>query len=247
MGAVLVVTGGSRQARLERAPAHSHAEALLAWSDSATVVISCAERDWIIPPGHGMWIPADTVHAVEVLRSGAGSALVFDPGRCPIAWPRPAAVVTRPLVRELIRYLGRLDSASTDARGRAEAVLFDVLEPARPTAILLPVPSDDRLRKITDGLIANPADGRDLARWAYEVGAGVRTLTRLFVAQTGMTFGQWRTNARIRAAITLLAEGAAVGTVARRVGFAKPSAFTEAFRRVTGHVPAAFTPDDRGG
>jgi AraC-like DNA-binding protein len=95
---------------------------------------------------------------------------------------------------------------------------------------------------ITDGLLADPADARDLAHWAFDVGAGVRTVSRLFVAQTGMTFGQWRTHARVRAAVTLLADGLPVGTVARRVGFTKPAAFSAAFRRVTGRSPSAFGP-----
>ena len=41
-------------------------------------------------------------------------------------------------------------------------------------------------------------------------------------------------------AIALLAEGYSVSQVADRVGYATPSAFVAAFRRVTGHTPAAY-------
>ncbi|MGH3567951.1 MAG: helix-turn-helix domain-containing protein [Pseudonocardia sp.] len=40
-----------------------------------------------------------------------------------------------------------------------------------------------------------------------KVGASGRTLSRLFVEETGLTFSQWRTNARMRVALTRLAAG----------------------------------------
>ena len=238
----MVVGGWGLEARVERLATHTHPEALLAWSDSATVTISNGTRDWILPPGHAMWIPAETPHAIDVVRSGRGSALAFDPRDCPVAWREPTALVITPLIRELVRHLARLDGPAAPERQRAEAVLFDLLEPAPATTIRVPMPTDDRLRAIVEGLLADPADGRDLARWAYDVGAGVRTVSRLFAAETGMTFGRWRTHARIRAAVTLLADGLPVGAVARRVGFKKPAAFAEAFRRVTGRPPSDFHP-----
>jgi AraC-like DNA-binding protein len=240
-GSVLVVTGAAELALFGRFETHTHDVALLSWSETSTVTIGCVDRDWIVPPGHGMWMPAGFEHSFEIVRPGTGSALAFDPGDCPIDWDRPSALVSTPLVAELIRYLATL-APGTDRQRHAEAVLFDVLEPAPATTILLPLPEDDRLRTIADRLLADPSDDRDLAHWAHEVGAGVRTLSRLFAAQTGMTFAQWRTNARIRAAVSLLADGLPVGTVARRVGYTKPSAFTEAFRRVTGQRPPTFLP-----
>jgi AraC-like DNA-binding protein len=241
-GVVVIVGGWGLRARVERLATHSHPEALLAWSDSATVTISNDSRDWVLPPGHAMWIPPDVPHAIAVVRSGTGRALTFDPRRCPVGWREPTALVVTPLVRELVRHLAGPEGPGTQARRRAEAALFDLLEPAPATEIRVPMPADDRLRVIAEGLLADPADGRDLARWAYDVGAGVRTVSRLFTAETGMTFSRWRTHARIRAAVTLLADGLPVGTVARRVGFTKPAAFAEAFRRVTGRPPSDFLP-----
>jgi AraC-like DNA-binding protein len=55
-----------------------------------------------------------------------------------------------------------------------------------------------------------------------------------------MSFGQWRTQARMRAAVADLADGLPVGVVARRVGYATASAFVSAFRRCTGRTPGSF-------
>ncbi|WP_438453420.1 helix-turn-helix transcriptional regulator, partial [Streptomyces asiaticus] len=70
--------------------------------------------------------------------------------------------------------------------------------------------------------------------------SGVRTLSRLFLAETGLTFSQWRTRVRVRAAVGHLATGASVKTTARAVGYRKPSAFIAAFQRVTGQTPGTY-------
>lgn len=113
-------------------------------------------------------------------------------------WTEPTGVLVTPLVQELIVPLG---TAHSPARRQAEQLLVDLLESVPSTPLTLPVPTDPRLRTITDALVADSSDGRDLAAWVDHVAAGVRTLTRRFRAETGMTSAQWRTHARIRARI----------------------------------------------
>lgn len=211
---------------------HTHDFHLLSWSASATVTHHTPERDWLVPPTHALWMPAGVQHAIEVVRGGLGYGVILT-GAAP--WTEPTGVLVTPLVRELIVHLG---TPGTAARDRAEQLLVMLLEPVPSTTFTLPVPDDPRLRTITDALVADPADDRDLAAWADHVAAGVRTLTRLFRAETGMTFAQWRTHARVRAALVLLARGTSVGATARAVGYRKPGAFAEAFRRVTGRAPS---------
>ena len=76
------------------------------------------------------------------------------------------------------------------------------------------------------------------AAWAREVGAGGRTLSRLFAAETGVSFGRWRTRLRVRAALELPATGEPVAVVGRQVGYGTTSAFIAAFRREVGVIPA---------
>ncbi len=60
---------------------------------------------------------------------------------------------------------------------------------------------------------------------AKDAGAGVRTLERLFVKETGMTFRRWRQRARLLAALHRLAAGEPVTSTALSVGFRSTSAF----------------------
>ncbi|WP_242885131.1 helix-turn-helix transcriptional regulator [Actinomadura litoris] len=129
---------------------------------------------------------------------------------------------------------------SGDARDRAEAVLCDLVEPVDAGPVPLPLPSDGRARHVAEALLADPSDGRTLDAWGRDAGASGRTLARLFLAETGMSFGRWRTQARLRAALRLLAEGLPVAAVAGRVGYGTPSAFVAVFRRAFGMSPARY-------
>ena len=66
------------------------------------------------------------------------------------------------------------------------------------------------------------------------------TLRRAFVTETGLTFSEWRTRARLDAALPLLAARVSVGQVACQVGYASRSGFVDAFRRQFGHPPATY-------
>ena len=117
---------------------------------------------------------------------------------------------------------------------------MDLLQPVAMTTIHVRMPADDRARQVADGIAADPADGRTLAEWGHDVGASERTLARAFLADTGMSFGRWRTLLRVQAALAALARGEPVGNVARHVGYDSDSAFVQAFRRETGVTPAAY-------
>jgi AraC-like DNA-binding protein len=219
---------------------HHHSQHIVAWSATATVTVRTDTRDWLVPPTHGLWLPADTPHSIEVLRQGHGYAIFFDVAHCPITWAEPTGVLITPLIRELISYLDQ-HPHHDQTRAHAEALLLALLEPTPSTTFHVPLPEDPRTRMIADALIANPADGRDLATWARAANAGVRTITRLFANETGMTFAQWRARVRVRAALTHLAQGTSVGATARAVGYRKPGAFSEAFHRVTGQHPGIYS------
>jgi AraC-like DNA-binding protein len=62
-------------------------------------------------------------------------------------------------------------------------------------------------------------------------------LSRLFKADLGMTFPQWRTQVRLSRALVLLAENTPVTVVAHRCGWSSASAFIDVFRRVFGYTP----------
>ncbi|KQY37527.1 MULTISPECIES: helix-turn-helix transcriptional regulator [Nocardia] len=93
---------------------------------------------------------------------------------------------------------------------------------------------------VAEALLDNPADDRTLADWGPHAAASSRTLARAFRAETGMTFAQWRTQIRLAASLTPLADGVPVTRIAARVGYRSASAYVAAFRRAVGTSPGQY-------
>jgi AraC-like DNA-binding protein len=217
---------------------HRHDEHQLAWAATGMLTVSTHESVWVLPPARALWIPADTPHVTDADRHTTMHSIYFGAERGAAA-NEPVPMAISALARELLLHLGRTD-LDPAARSRSEDVLLDQLIPVRATTIAVPMPNDARALDVARAVIANPADDATLEVWARRTGASTRTLARLFTAETGLPFGRWRTHARLRAALPLLAEGTPVTTVARRVGYTTPSAFVATFRKVMGITPGTY-------
>ena len=219
---------------------HTHTSHQLAWAASGVLTVRAQEAAWVLPPTRALWIPAGVRH--ETLTAGQATtmrSLYVRPQAALPSWAEPTPVAAWPLLTELIGYLER--TALTEAaRARGEAVLADLLEPVPMTTIEVRFPDDDRARAVAEALRQDPARPLTLSQWGHEVGASGRTLARVFLAETGLPFGRWRTLLRLQCALPALAAGEPAGNVSRRVGYETPSAFTAAFRRETGITPASY-------
>lgn len=218
---------------------HAHPVHQLAVAGRGVLVMGASGRTWVLPPSLALWIPAGVAHSVAVSGPTTMLSIYVEPDRCPLTWVEPTVVASTGLAGALAAHLAQAD-LSPGERARAEAVLWDVLV-ARPIVTLAPpTPTDERARAVAEGLLADVTDERTLAEWGRSVGASPRTLARLFASETGVGFERWRTTARLAAALPLLANGMSVGATSRRVGYATPSAFVAAFRRVVGSTPAEY-------
>ncbi|KAB2340638.1 helix-turn-helix transcriptional regulator [Actinomadura rudentiformis] len=238
-GVGAIVVGSFPLTTGEWIPPHSHTHHQLAWTRRGVLGVAVDDDYWVLPPTRALWLPAGVVHGTGATRDAVLLSLYFDPERCDVDWSEPTPVAVDGLLAHLIGYLAREDLAD-DARLRAEAVVVDLLRPLPATPIDVPRPVDERVRAVADALIADPADSRSLEAHARAIGVSRRTLTRLFVDDTGMSFDRWRTHARLRAALPMLAEGQPVSRVAHAVGYATPSAFLTAFRRTVGTTPKRY-------
>ncbi len=124
--------------------------------------------------------------------------------------------------------------------GRLMMLLLDELrqEPALP--LHLPQPTEPRLARICRAIVRHPERQDGAADWARALGVDPKTVHRLFLRHTGMTFGRWRQQARLLAAMERLARGERVLEVALDLGYESPSAFAAMFRKAVGEPPSAF-------
>ncbi|GAA2136801.1 helix-turn-helix transcriptional regulator [Streptomyces synnematoformans] len=225
--------------RFER---HTHRTHQLAWASSGTLAVVAGARTWVLPTTRALWIPAGVPHEVTSASHSTMTSLYLPAATEPVpapAWDRPRPITVSPLLAELIRYLDD-QALSAARRARGEALVLDLLEPVAVTTLDTPLPADPRAREVAQALLDDPACPHSLDAWGRRVGASGRTLARLFLSGTGMSFGRWRTLARLQAALPALAAGEPVSRVARAVGYETVSAFVAAFRRETGVTPGAY-------
>ncbi|KAM9862776.1 AraC family transcriptional regulator [Leucobacter sp. BZR 635] len=226
---------------------HSHEADELLWSEGGIVTLEAGGRVWAIPPALGVWIPARTPHRAATV--GAAQVRATYLTHDPIASSAMPAIVTGVALSDALRALllhnhrAQLDSA---ARLRLQHVILDLLAPAPQTSFGLSMPTSGHLRAIAEAVLTHPADKRTTADWAQLHGMHQRTLARQFEAETGITFTQWRIQARLQLAIRELANGAAVVSISRRLGYRNPSTFIEHFRTLTGQTPTEYVRGDAG-
>lgn len=222
--------------------AHHHCKAQLIYVARGVVKCEVQKGFWIVPPQCAIWIPGGTIHSAQ----GVGTIDIFmlfvAPRSAPKTLDTCCAVSISPLLRELLQRCTEFPDLYP-ARGvesRLVAVLLDELAAAPVEKLYLPMPSDERLRKIGEKMMANPDDRATVQQWAKRIGASERTLSRLVLQETGMSFGHWRQQFHIIQALQWLSQGASVQSVALDLGYESASSFVLMFRKAMGTSPARY-------
>ncbi|WP_404990778.1 AraC family transcriptional regulator [Cupriavidus pauculus] len=221
---------------------HQHPHAQLVHAMHGVMVVSTAEGQWTVPPTRGMWMPGGTTHWIRMVGRVQMRTAYIRPDAAPDLPTQCTVLGISPLLRELI--LAAIDVPplyEPDSRdGRLMRLLLDEVKLVPTLPLHLPRPSDTDLRKICDEIVGMPDTDLTLADWGSRLGVDPKTIQRRFARETGMTFGQWRQQARLLAALERLAAGDKVVDVALDMGYESPSAFATMFRRQFGVPPSAF-------
>jgi len=218
---------------------HQHPRAQLLHAVAGTMRVATETALFIVPPGTGLWVPANTPH---VTRMPAGLAMrgLFLREDAARAGPDAVTVVAiSPLLRALI--LAACEQpVMWDEDGPVRHVVALALHEighAATRPISVPAGRDPRLLRVIEALMADPADPRGLEAFADLAGASARTLARLFRRDTGMSFQAWRRQLRLTEGLAALAQGDPPARVAASVGYHSGPAFGAAFRATFGTTP----------
>ena len=225
-------------------PMHAHDEAQLTFVASGTMQILTASGRWLVPPQLAVWAPAGVPHQVEVLSRSEFLIMYWQPWALR-SWSsskslgRAFALRVTTLLRALIAAAFASDTSRAKTELIVQLVLHELTEaPDAPT--FLPLPTSSIARRLADLAFADHRNRLSVTELASRAATSVRTVSRLFPAETGMTFKAWRQRARIVQTIEHLAAGAAISKVSANAGFASTAAFSFAFRQVTMMTPTTF-------
>ncbi len=221
---------------------HRHRRHQLVFAMSGLMVVRADGGRWVVPSTRAIWVPAGMAHAVDCIAEVHMRSLYVEPDFAPQLPDEAFAVQVAPLLRELLLAASLIETAHVDDSrdGRVVRLLLDELHRMDVLPLHLPSPSDPRLQRICQHIQKHPGDDATLQDWAQALQVDVKTIQRHFASELGMTFGQWRQQARLLAALERLAVGDKVIDVALAMGYDSPSAFTSMFKRQLGQTPAAF-------
>jgi len=221
---------------------HVHARGQLVYAVHGVMMVAADGGQWIVPPTRAIWMPAGVSHLIRCVGVVHMRSLYIRPDAAPQLPSRAQAVGVSGLLRELILAATEIEQPyAADSRdGRLVRLLLDDLHTLPVLPLHLPQPADERLRRICVRIVEQPDDVSTLADWSAALGIDAKTIQRLFARETGMTFGQWRQQARLLHGLERLAVGDKVVDVALALGYDSPSAFAAMFKRQFGETPGAF-------
>jgi len=218
---------------------HAHEWVQLSYATRGVLGVRTRQGSYLAPPQRAIWIPPGLEHSVVTTERTQMRSLYIDPAAAPWGWPQCRVLAVTPLVRELIRVVTRLpeDYNEEGPAARLVAVLLDQLAELKEVLFSLPLPVDERLAQVSAQLESQPDDQRTLNELAQGAGLSGRTLTRLFLRDTGLSFRAWRRRLRLLKSLDGLEAGDSVTKVSLDSGYTSTSAFIAAFRREFGVTP----------
>lgn len=222
-------------------PFHAHTRSQLLYASRGIMTVVTRSASYVIPCQRAIWIPAGVEHEVSCRSAVSLRTLYFaktsdEPFRqCQVI---EISELLRCLIIEAVM-LGT-DYEFTERNTKLLSLMAAELRAMPSAPYHVRMPADPRLLRICQALIDDPADKRDLDDFAKLANMSRRSLTRAFAAETGMTVAVWRQQARIMAALSLLAQGKPITVIAFEVGYDSSSAFTTMFHKVLGASPSHY-------
>lgn len=230
-----------------RAP-HYHEHCQLIYGVAGVMEVATPNGTWVVPPQRAVWMPSNVVHQIQVKSNLSFRSIYVHPSEAE-GLPQDCCVLDVSLLLRALILAAAEISPEYETGGRDERVFRLILDEIHHASLPhselhLPQPKDARLCRIAGAIRKDPANALSQKDWSEVAGASERTINRLFLAETGMTFGQWRRQARLLEAVRKLADGESIINISIDLGYDSPSAFTAMFRKSLGKTPSQFFPRD---
>lgn len=218
---------------------HSHKRAQLLYAISGVMHVDTSGASFVVPPTTALFLPANARHSVSMDGPVAMRELFLREDAAKMVGAQPKVISVSGLLREVIIATCKAP-LEWDPLGRVHhlaALALDEIGQSSALPLRLPLPKDPRLSALVVALRQRPDDPRTLEEWSELANASSRTLARKFRAETGLSFRQWRQQARLTEALSALTMGTPPAKAASIAGFQSVPAFGAAFRSLFGITP----------
>lgn len=220
---------------------HTHNQVQLFWVNRGIVVVETEHVRWSVASGCVGFIPAQLSHRTDVVTGIDGFALYCSVNVIGHDLSSPKLVQSNRLMQALLMRIKSFSEPSLSAEQiRLLMVLIDEIRLTESTLFQLPLPKDKRARQLAYQLLDEPQLSTPVVELAPRFGLSPRTLSRLFLFQTGIGFSVWRTQARLLFALKLLEQNLSITRVAQECGYQTTSRFITVFKSHFGVTPKQY-------
>jgi len=223
-------------------PQHRHQRGQLVALSHGLLLLETGSQRWMFPSGRCAWTPPNCRHAARSVGGAAGAMVDLSPEMCRGLPKTPCVFNSSELLFAIVYRMVDWDLRQplNPAKKHLITTLRDEIRQPDQQPLRLTIPREERLARVANALLDDVADDRTLDAWAQVAGMARRTFMRAFSAQAGISFGRWRQQVRLFAALEMLAQGKSVTEVAIAVGYDSVSAFIEMFRTMLGATPQTY-------
>lgn len=222
---------------------HQHPWGQFSYAVSGVLSVLTEQSRFVAPSQYAIWVPCGVSHQVASNAAAVMRSLYIAPSYLrETRWQSPLVVEVSVLVRALIQQFCQGEPLWEDhsPQQRLAMVLVDQIQSLKSARMQLPIPTDRRLLQLCQLMQRQPDGRQTMNQLAEQVGLSSRSVSRLFVLQTGLTFRQWRQRLRLFFALDCLERQQRVTEVAQACGYESLSAFVLAFRQQFGVTPGRY-------
>lgn len=234
-----------------KVPAHSHNYSKLVITLYGAMTIHTSNGWWFVPPGLSLWIPSTITHSSSYNSNTKIIIIKFydNIDLEPSDHCRHIEVsnLILELTLEAVKRFKNLVDKKTSNKTKNEFIsliykmlVLQIHNSNHKLSLFLPQGIDKRLKKVTSLMKENPREDLKLCFLAKQVNTSERTLSRLFVTETGMSFRRWRQHMKTVMAVDLLINGHTISKVAFELGYSNESSFNTFFKRILGLTPKKY-------
>ncbi|MBM7366982.1 AraC family transcriptional regulator [Gordonia hydrophobica] len=219
-------------------PRHSHSTPHLIYVVTGSATIDVGGEHVALGAQEAVWLAPNIPHAA---RYSPGS-LVLGPMLSPSTLPPEPVhrLGSIPALTAVMTALVGVAPSTTEQIAVFRSAIDDVLGRVSGPYFALPTPRHPIAAAVAEQA---PISTESLDLLAARHGASARHIQRLFVAETGIGFRQWRVRARLNIAINRLRAGASVRRAAHAAGYETASGLKKALHREGGlHIEDVQNP-----
>lgn len=219
---------------------HEHQSGQLVATISGLITISTENEILVVPPRSAIWIPAKQQHSP--LGIGISKCYVVFIKENVFIKPECQVIHVSEFFNSLLIKTETIapNYAPDSSDARLMHVLIDEIRNAPSHWLHLPLPKEERLKKITDALLRQPDLKINLTQWAEICCMSERSLTRAFKEETNISINNWRRRLHIVLALQWLNEGKSISFITSELGYVSDSSFITMFKKVMKYPPKQF-------